>query len=149
MKLNTFTAQLVKEAEREYNTAATGPDKVAAIAREALQLDSKLQEEFWTLFVNVKCEITGAAMISRGGMSSSTAGAREVFRAAIISGAYAVILIHNHPSGDATPSAEDISTTKRLIAAGQILGVQVLDHVIIGGAFSDTYYSMKDNGIIE
>jgi DNA repair protein RadC len=76
-------------------------------------------------------------MISQGNLNSSIIHPREVFKNAILSNANSIILVHNHPSGDINPSKEDIEVTKRLREVGNLLGIKVLDHVIIG----DTFYS--------
>ena len=96
--------------------------------------------------LNVKCELMMRTRVSMGGISSSPAPSREVFRMAVQKGAYAVILAHNHPSGDPEPSPEDISVTRRLVEAGRILGVQVLDHIIIGDG---RYTSLNERGLIQ
>lgn len=141
-----YTTQLVKESSVNYRVCdvqANAPRAIAEVLMNGLELSTKLQEEMWVLMLNVKCKIIGASMVSRGGISSSAADPREVFRPAIVAGAYAVILAHNHPSGDPTPSGGDLTVTKRLKEAGEILGVQVLDHIIVG---DNTYHSMKENG---
>ena len=104
------------------------------------------QEVFMAALINVKCELMMKTRISMGGISSSSAGAREVFRTAVQKGAYAVIVAHNHPSGDPTPSSEDIAVTKRLIEAGKVLGIQVLDHIVIGDG---RYVSLKEKDMID
>ena len=141
-----YTTQLVKESSVNYRVCdvqADSPRSIAEVLAEGLELSTKLQEEMWVLMLNVKCKIIGASMISRGGISSCAADTREVFRPAIVAGAYAVILAHNHPSGDPTPSEGDLTITKRLKEAGEILGVQVLDHIIVG---DHIYHSMKEHG---
>ena len=104
------------------------------------------QEVFMAALLNVKCELMMRTRVSMGGISSSPAPSREVFRMAVQKGAYAVILAHNHPSGDPEPSPEDISVTRRLVEAGRILGVQVLDHIIIGDG---RYTSLNERGLIQ
>jgi DNA repair protein RadC len=83
--------------------------------------------------------------ISIGTINSSLVHPREVFEPAIRELAVAIILVHNHPSGDPTPSEDDIALTKRLIEAGKILGIEVTDHIIIG---KNKYFSFKERGLI-
>jgi DNA repair protein RadC len=83
--------------------------------------------------------------VSVGGLASSLVHPREVFKPAIKRSAASVILIHNHPSGDPTPSAEDVNITKRLIESGKLLGIEVLDHIIIGDG---RYVSLKASNAI-
>ena len=84
------------------------------------------------LLLNVRKRVKGHQLVTIGTMDTMLIHAREVFRAAIVSCASAIVLMHNHPSGDPTPSAEDIRITRQLIEAGKILDIKVLDHVIIG-----------------
>jgi DNA repair protein RadC len=90
------------------------------------------QEEFRVLLVNTQHAVLREFVATRGTLDSSLVHAREVFRAAVVESAAAVILVHNHPSGDPAPSAEDVRVTAQLAAAGQLLGVPVLDHIIVG-----------------
>jgi DNA repair protein RadC len=76
--------------------------------------------------------VIGYYEVSRGTLDSTLVHPREVFKAAILANAAAIILTHNHPSGDPTPSPDDLALTQRLVQAGQIIGIDVLDHVIVG-----------------
>ena len=82
-----------------------------------------------------------------GLLNQSLVHPRETFRPAVMDSAASVIIMHNHPTGDPTPSAEDISTTRQLIDAGKLLGITLLDHIIIGGG-ATPYHSMQASGII-
>ena len=103
------------------------------------------REVFKVLLVDAKGGEIACETVSVGDLSSSITHPREVFRGAIRRGAYGVIFAHNHPSGDPTPSAEDIATTRRLCEAGEILGILVMDHIIIGNGRS---VSLRAEGII-
>jgi DNA repair protein RadC len=105
----------------------------------------KGQEEFWVVLLNTKNRLMGQRCVSRGTLNSSIVHPRDVFRDAVRESAAAVILLHNHPSGDPRPSAEDRALTRRLVEVGQTLGIRVLDHVIVG---ADEYYSFAENGEI-
>ena len=89
-------------------------------------------ECFVTLLLNTRRRVKGHHFVSIGTLDTILVHAREVFRAAVIAGASAVLLMHNHPSGDPSPSEADIKVTRDLIRAGQLLKIDVLDHVIIG-----------------
>lgn len=89
-------------------------------------------ECFAVILVNIKRRIRGHHLVSIGALNETVAHPREVFRAAVIGAAWGVVLMHNHPSGDPSPSDADIRTTKRLQEAGHVLQIQVLDHVIVG-----------------
>ena len=103
------------------------------------------KEVFRVIHLNVKNDMIMKEDISVGGLHSAAAHPREVFQTAIKKGAHAVILIHNHPSGDPTPSQSDKTTTGQLVKAGSILGIQVLDHIVIGDGH---YVSFKQQGIL-
>lgn len=101
------------------------------------------KEHFAVLILDTKNRVIREETITMGILDSSLVHPREVFKNAIKAGASSVIIVHNHPSGDPTPSRDDMATTKRLCDAGQVVGINVLDHVIIG---YDKYYSFKDEG---
>lgn len=104
------------------------------------------QESFIIVLLNTKNEIISINDISTGSLNTSIAEPREVFREILKYPTSSVILAHNHPSGDATPSIEDIQITKRMIKAGKILGIDVLDHIIIG---DNEFRSLKQERIID
>ncbi len=102
-------------------------------------------EEFHVATLDAQHRLENDILITRGILNSSLVHAREVFRQAIAENAYAVILIHNHPSGDPTPSPEDRVVTTQLVAAGKLLGIDVLDHIIVGrGRFT----SFAESGLL-
>lgn len=109
-----------------------GPEDV--FRRLGPRLRDLPQEEFHALLLNTRHRVIREVMVTRGILDASLIHPREVFRLAVVEGAAAVILAHNHPSGDPTPSAEDRAVTRQLSAAGRALGIPVLDHVIVGGA---------------
>lgn len=101
-------------------------------------------EEFWILMLNKNGKLISDKRISEGGISGTVVDAKMVFKPALELRASNIILCHNHPSGNRTPSAEDIVLTQKLKEAGNALDITVLDHVII---CNDTYYSFVDNGL--
>ena len=102
------------------------------------------RENFVVVLLNTKNEVTDTPMVSVGTLSASLVYPREVFKPAIRASAASVILAHNHPSGKVEPSREDREVTKRLKESAEILGIEVLDHVIVG----DGHYSMKEHGML-
>ncbi|MBJ6801233.1 RadC family protein [Geomonas propionica] len=100
-------------------------------------------EQFVALLLDGKNRIISRALISEGSLNQSIVHPREVFNAAVRQSAAAMILLHNHPSGDPAPSPEDLAVTRRLCDAGQIMGIRVLDHIIIG---ENEFYSFADHG---
>lgn len=103
------------------------------------------KEHFIILMLNTKNFLLGVETVSIGSLNSSIVHPRELFKSAINKSAAAIILAHNHPSGDATPSREDIEVTKRIKSGGQLLGIDVIDHIIIG---DNSYYSFKEEKMI-
>jgi DNA repair protein RadC len=104
------------------------------------------REVFLALLLDAKNRLLRDVRISEGSLTASIVHPREVFSAVVRESAAAVLFVHNHPSGDPTPSPEDIQITKRLVAAGELLGVRVLDHIVIG---HDSYASLADLGYLE
>jgi DNA repair protein RadC len=102
-------------------------------------------EEFHLLALDSQSQVTRDVLITRGLLNSSLVHPREVFRAAIAEAAAGIILVHNHPSGDPTPSADDQAVTKQLVAAGELLDVPVYDHVIVAG---DRFMSFATRGLL-
>ncbi len=103
-------------------------------------------ERFAALALDAKNNVVGWAVIAQGGQSSCAVGVQDLFRWALLAGALAVIVIHNHPSGDPAPSRDDIALTERLVSAGQLIGVGVLDHVI--ATANGDYFSFLDAGLL-
>lgn len=103
------------------------------------------KEHFVCLFLNTKNHVIGQETLSMGTLNSSLVHPREVFRAAIKRSSASILCAHNHPSGDPTPSPEDIHLTNRLMEAGQIIGIDVLDHIVIGDR---TFVSLKEQGLM-
>ncbi|MBI3620904.1 MAG: JAB domain-containing protein, partial [Nitrospirae bacterium] len=100
------------------------------------------QEQFWSVLLDNKHRVLRDVTISSGSLTTSVVHPREAFAPAVRQSAAAVIFVHNHPSGDPSPSAEDRQLTQRLVACGELLGIPVLDHVIIGRA---AFYSFADH----
>jgi DNA repair protein RadC len=105
------------------------------------------REHFVVLFLDRKNQVTGINTVSIGSLTASIVHPREVFKPAILANAAAVILCHNHPSGSPFPSNEDRILTARLVAAGKLLGINVLDHIILGNE-SQRYFSFADEGLL-
>lgn len=119
------------------------PQDIASLFMEEMR--SYRRETFKTVLLNAKGAILSVETISIGELTSTLVHPREVFQPAVRKSAAAIILVHNHPSGDPTPSGDDFGTTKRLVECGKLLGVNVLDHLIIGNG---TFVSMRELGQI-
>ena len=137
-----FGARLSREA-RPVLPRIRSPDDVARIVGPRLR--DLAVEEFHLLALDSQSQVTRDVLITRGLLNSSLVHPREVFRAAIAEAAAGIILVHNHPSGDPTPSADDQAVTKQLVAAGELLDLPVYDHVIVAG---DRFTSFATRGLL-
>jgi len=127
-------------------TPVTGPDKAFALVKQYANVK---QESFYIILLDGAHQATSAIAVTVGIVDKTIVHPREVFRPAIVENASAVIIAHNHPSGKLEPSNEDKSITKRLIDAGEILGIQVLDHLIFGASKGQaSYVSMQELGLM-
>ncbi len=103
------------------------------------------KEKFITLCLDTKNQILKEEVVSIGSLNASIVHPREVFKSALMESSASVIMVHNHPSGDPSPSREDIMVTKKIVEGGKLLGIDVLDHIIIGDG---RYVSLKDEGFV-
>jgi len=120
------------------NPILKSPEDVAAEVRG--QLKGKMKEHFWVLCLDTRNRLINSKLVSIGSLDTSIVHPREVFKEAVSSSAASVIFVHNHPSGDPEPSKEDVELTKRLVKAGEIIGIDVLDHIIV---CDKSYLSLK------
>ena len=136
---------LVKE---EQGKRIITPEEVYGVCKD---LSTLAQEAFHVLLLNTKNNLINRQMVTLGLLDASLVHPREVLRPAIVENAAALILVHNHPSGDATPSAEDIRITKQLVAAAKTVDINVLDHVIVGRARDGEpgWYSIREAGLCD
>ena len=124
----------------------TEPGDVAGICGDMAGL---AQESFQVLTLDIKSKLINRHLVALGTVESTPVRARETFRPAITDGASAVVIVHNHPSGDTTPSREDIAATKSLVDAGRIIGIPVFDHVIMGrdGSGNPEHLSLRERNL--
>jgi DNA repair protein RadC len=118
---------------------------VARFFRTKLRLHLEPTEFFYLLLLNAKNEVTGYHLLSKGGSSSCGVTVADMFRPVIVTGSPAFVAVHNHPSGDPTPSADDVALTDRIVKSADILGVKMLDHIVIG---DPRYFSFLDSGLL-
>jgi DNA repair protein RadC len=146
MRLRELTVRYAVRKDREGQPIVVGrvldrPSDAASALMTLLQ--DEPAEVFAILCLTTKYRVIAYHEVSRGTLDSTLAHPREVFKAALLANAAAIIATHNHPSGDPTPSPDDIDITRRLAAAGDVLGVPMLDHLVIGDG---RYYSFKEAG---
>lgn len=119
----------VGEAHEDYKIK--GENEAAAYLKE-IELHEFPEERFYVLYLDTRNEVTGFQEITKGLMDRSHVHPREVFRGAILNSTSKIIVAHNHPTGDTSPSIQDINVTNNLIEAGEILGIKIVDHIIVG-----------------
>jgi DNA repair protein RadC len=132
-----------RERVRLSNSTETAQHLIKILSR-ADPLDRE-REQFWAILLNTRNVVISVEMVAIGTVNACFIHPREVFRRAILNNACAVILGHNHPSGDMKPSEEDMSLTRRVCEAGKVVGIRVLDHVIVSDEGS---FSFLDSGMM-
>ena len=144
--ISTYRVTLIKDQQLPFescrlNNSAQAQPLLKSLIETHGQPD---REQFCVLMLNAKNEIIGLNIVSTGDVSSATVTPRELLKPAILTNSSALVLGHNHPSGDPTPSPEDVRVTKAIVEAGELLDIDVLDHLIIGRG---RYTSMKSKGL--
>jgi len=149
--MQTQTMKL-RELTIRYSVKKDGAGQAVVVGRSltsprdsAAALLALLQDEptevFAILCLSTKHRVIAYHEVSRGTLDSTLVHPREVFKAALLANAAAIIVCHNHPSGDPTPTVDDVEVTRRLAASGQVLGIELLDHIVVGDG---RYYSFKE-----
>lgn len=133
---------LAARASRKSTTVSTPEDVVALIRPLTVGLE---REHFFAICLDTKNRVKKIVEVSVGSLNASIVHPRELFKEAVAVSAASVVVSHQHPSGDPTPSGADIQLTRRLVKAGDVLGIEVLDHVVIGG---DEHASLRDLGLM-
>ena len=143
-RINIVSIKMVKESSFLYQTRTiSSPNDAYEMIRE--QLEGLDREQFMIACLNTKNEPTNISVVADGTLNKAIVHPREVFKTAILSNAASIIAFHNHPSGETTPSQQDIQLTNRLYEAGELLGIKLLDHLIIGDG---TFTSLKEKGYL-
>ena len=143
-RINIVSIKMVKESSFLYQTRQIlSPKDAYEMIKE--QLEGLDREQFIIACLNTKNEPTNISVVSVGSLNKAIVHPREVFKTAILSNAASIMAFHNHPSGETTPSQQDIQLTHRLYEAGELLGIKLLDHLIIGDG---TFTSLKEKGYL-
>jgi DNA repair protein RadC len=148
VNIQKFSLRVVKENGGRYDIDKTINNPIAArnLFIEVAELDKRTEEVFVMATIDVRNKVTGLFEVSTGTLNSSLVTPREVFKRAILQNAAGIVLGHNHPSGNIDASSDDINITKKLVKSGKILGVNVVDHIIVGN--EGNYSSMKEENHI-
>ena len=146
-RITKYRLELIKESSKLYEVEkkVSSPSDVYNQLESIFNLSKQAEEVLVMLVLDTKNKIIGAFEVSRGSLNSSIVHPREVFKRALLINGASIILGHNHPSGDTTPSKEDKEVTLKLKEGGRILGIEILDHVIVGDR---EYTSLKEIGVI-
>ena len=143
-RINIVSIKMVKESSFLYQTRTISSPKDAYEMIKG-RLESLDREQFIIACLNTKNEPTNISVVSVGSLNKAIVHPREVFKTAILSNAASIMAFHNHPSGNTEPSQQDIQLTNRLYEAGELLGIKLLDHLIIGDG---TFTSLKEKGYL-
>jgi len=146
VNISFLNLKVVKESSGRYDVdkKIRCSDDVFNVAQHVIRAGEYAEENLWLITLDTKNNITGIFTVSTGSLNSSIVHPREVFKRAILQNSASIIICHNHPSGDPAPSPEDINITKRIYDAGKILGIELLDHIIIG---DNKYTSLRERGV--
>ena len=147
--ISTFRVSLVKDRCVSFEETYLNNSKQAQpLIRKLIETQGQPdREQFCIILLNIKNKIIGLNIVSTGCLTSAQVHPREVLKPAILSNCSSMILCHNHPSGNTTPSNEDLAITKKIVLASKIIGIQIHEHLIISME-DETYYSFADNGIM-
>lgn len=148
--ISIYRVCLVRDEHIKFEQASlSNSSQAQAVIRNLIKFQGQPdREQFCVLLLDVKNKIIGLNIVSIGNLTSASVHPREVLKPAILANAAAMILAHNHPSGDLTPSNDDRAITKRIIQAASIMGIKVHEHLIIGME-DDQYFSFADQGLIQ
>lgn len=137
---------LIKEKSVDYHAETlTTPASAVEMINQLTELNIKGEENCYIAAFNTKSKPLGIFFLARGTVNLCLVGPREVFLRALLIGAAHIILFHNHPSLDCTPSKDDILLTKRLKEAGELLAIPLMDHIVVAG---DNFYSFREQGML-
>lgn len=138
---------LVKENSRNYPEICRldSPQKISDVINAVYNASVLTEEYMWMIALDTKCNPIGIFEVSHGTVNASLVSPREIFMRLCLCGATYFVLIHNHPSGDCTPSKEDIKVTTQIKEAGKLMNISLLDHIIVG----NSYYSFKENNVLD
>jgi DNA repair protein RadC len=145
-RVSSLRVTCVREHSVPIKDGTVGSAREAAKVARLFVPDGEEREHFIIIMLDARRSVKGVAVVSIGTLSASLVHPRECFRPAIVAGAAAVIAVHNHPSGDPTPSAEDRDVTRRLQKAGELIGIPLADHVVVGAG--ESFYSFREHGIL-
>lgn len=146
-RINLYSVTLVKESAKIYDFKRDirSPKDAYEVIEKVLQLSSKTNEHLVMMSLNIKNQVIGIHPVHVGTLNASVVHPRDIFQHALLNNAATFMIFHNHPSGNPEPSPEDIAVTKRMKDAGNLMGIELLDHIIIGDG---EFISLNEKGYI-
>lgn len=136
--------ELIKERAYNYSTGElNNPDSIVNLMNDVFHMNKLSEEYVYTIALNTKCHPIGFFEVSHGASNYSVCNPREIFNRLLLCGANSFVLLHNHPSGDSTPSKEDLTTFEKMKQCSNLMGISFLDNIIIGKDF----YSFREKGL--
>ena len=148
-RIITYDVKLVKEESKLYemeNVMVNSANAAGEMVELVCNLNDSTVEKFGIICLDTKNKVIGIHIIGVGGLASCNVEIRGIFQRALLNNAMSIILFHNHPSGDPTPSPEDINITRKIAEAGDVMTIKVLDHIIVGD--EGRYVSLAERGVI-
>lgn len=147
-RINLYSLKLVKEKSMLFDAETIiikQPEDAYAIVSSVLKLQHKPVEHFGILALNTLSAVVGIHVLAIGTIDATHIHQREIFKAALMNNATYIVMFHNHPSGDPTPSQDDITITQQIEIAAQVMGIPILNHIIIG---EDSFFSLRESNVI-
>lgn len=148
MNINLQKLVMVKEKAIRYEleSSINNPREVAEMLQKVTGMQDAPEEQFWMICMDTKNKIVGLHLVSQGTLNSALVHPREVFKRALLNNASSIVLAHNHPSGNPQPSQQDVDLTNRLVQVGDLVGITIMDHIILGDA--GRYLSLKEKNMM-
>lgn len=146
--ITKYKLQLIKENTHKYNLEnkkISNPKDIYNFIKEVYPLYEEAEEILMVIALNTKNEVIGLFEVSRGSISETIVHPREIFKRVLLINATKFIMVHNHPSNDTTPSEHDLNITKRIKSVGELVGVELLEHLIVGDS---SYTSLREKGVV-
>ena len=148
-RITTYDVKLIKEESKLYeleNVMINSANAAGKMVELVCDLNNSTVEKFGIICLDIKYKVIGIHIIGVGGLASCNVEIRGIFQRALLNNAMSIILFHNHPSGDPTPSNEDIDITRKIVEAGDVMTIKVMDHIIVGD--EGRYVSLAERGVI-
>ena len=149
--IKKYSIEIVQETSKKYDgafNAITSTDKAVKAFNDIFNIQNQAEEVLALICLDTKNKIVGAFEVSRGTLNASMAHPREVFKRALLLNSARIVLCHNHPSGELTPSSADNEMTDRMLKAGELIGIELLDHIIVANDNNASYSYRSETSLL-